>query len=146
MPYSCYLLPHDVQFTFSCRMPYTLLFAAAYRTVLVAACFHMLYILLFVATRHTVCHLLLHAILLLFIAACYTVCYLLLHGVKFAFCCHMPYNLLLRQHAKEFAIHCAIPCMQFPICCCMSYSLLLVATSPYSLLFVVASRTARCLL
>ena len=36
--------------------------------------------------------------------------------------------------------------MQFPMCCCMSYSLLLVAASPYSLLLVIASRTACYLL
>ena len=72
-------------------------------------------------------------------------CHLLPHVIQFAICCYMPYNLLLRQHATEFAIHaCHAVCRT--ICCCMSYIWLLVATSPYSLLFVVASRTACYLL
>ena len=83
---------------------------------------------------------------LLLVATCRIFYYRLLHAVKFAICCRMLYSLQLRQHATEFAIHCTIPFMQFPICCCMSYSLLLVAASPYSLLFVVASRTAYYLL
>ena len=149
-----FLLPYAVQFAiccltpyscFSCRMLYTLLFAAAHRTV--ATCCCMLYILLFVAACHTVaiyCRMLYS---LLFVAACRKICYLLPHTVQLATataCYRVCYSLHHTMHAVpyvllhvlQFAIGCRIP-VQFAARYRKPYSLLLVAacpTVPYLLL------------
>ena len=110
----CYLLLHAIQLASCCRMPYSLLFAAAYHiqftnllltpysflyplphAIQFAVGCHMPYGLLFVAAHHTV---------LISVAACRIICYLLPHAVQFAISCRMLYSLLFVATCRTVAI------------------------------------------
>ena len=134
MPYSllfvaacrtiCYFLRRAVQFAIRCRMPYSLLF--------VAACLAVLYSLPRVVQLDFYCRM---PYSLLFVATCLTICYLLPHAVVLphalqyhTVCCLLPHavQFVMSPHAMQFAICCRMPC-SFAICCSMQCSLLSVA-------------------
>ena len=74
MPYSCYLLPHAMQFV-SVDAHHTVCYLLPHAVQM-----------LFVALSH--------AVQLLFVVTCHAAHYLLLDTAPFAICCHMPYSLL----------------------------------------------------